>query len=345
VRRVRLGKTDLSVAVVGFGGIPIQRLTEDEAVEVIRTALDLGVELIDTAHGYTVSEEYIGKAVAGRRDGVVLASKAPARDAEGFRQQMETSFRRLGVEYIDLYQFHNLSKPEHLAQVLAPGGAMEVALEAKAAGRIGHIGVTSHSLDLAKELVASGHFETVMFPFNFVTNEPARELLPLCKEHEVGFIGMKPLAGGLLDDARLAFRYLSQFADMVTIPGIESADEIREIVAIAEEPPGLTPEERERIAAVSAELGTRFCRRCDYCQPCPQGIQISSIMNIGSFIKRLPPDRLFATGRIQAVQVAETCIDCGECEERCPYELPIREIMRENIATYKEHMALHNVQA
>lgn len=344
MRRVRLGKTNLLVGAVAFGGIPIQRLSVEEAARVVRAALDLGVDFLDTAYGYGTSEESIGRAIAGRREGLVLASKAPARDGATFRTQMETSFQRLGVAHIDLYQFHNVSAPAHLEAILAPGGAMEVALEARAAGRIGHIGVTSHSLDLAKELVVSGQFETIMFPFNFVTNEPARELLPLCEEHDVGFLSMKPMAGGMLGDARLAFRYLSQFPQIVPVVGIERAEEIAEIVRIVEGPAGLTPEDRRQIVELADELGTRFCRRCDYCQPCQQGIQISAIMNVPTFIRRFPPDKLFSAERVRAIAVARTCVECGECEARCPYELPIREILRENVALYEEAMARHGLR-
>ncbi len=335
MRKIRLGRTNLQVSAIGFGGIPIQRLGEDDAVRLIRRALELGVDLIDTAHGYTVSEGYIGKAIAGRREGLVLASKSPARDGATFREHLDMSLARLGVAHIDIYQFHNVSKPAQYEQVMGPGGAMEVALEAQAAGKIGHIGVTSHSLEMAKTLVASGHFSTLMFPFNFISNEPARELLPLCRQHDVGFIDMKPLGGGLLNDARLCFRYLSQFAEIATIPGTEKVSEIEEIVAIAAEPAGLTPEERVRIVAMTEELGTRFCRRCDYCQPCPQSIQISTILSLGSAMRRFPLERQFDAQTAEVVRAVDDCKQCGECEGRCPYELPIRQMLRENADRYE----------
>ncbi|HHX63838.1 MAG TPA: aldo/keto reductase [Chloroflexi bacterium] len=335
----RLGRTELMVTEVGFGGIPIQRLTDEESVRVIRHCLDLGINYIDTAHGYGTSEERIGRAIAGRREGLVLASKAPARDDATFRQQMETSFQRLGVDYIDLYQFHNVATEEELDQVLGAGGAMEVALEAQSAGRIGHIGVTSHSPELSLKMVTMGCFSTLMFPFNFITTEPVDELIPLCREHDVAFIAMKPMGGGLLEDARPAFKYLKQVPDIIPLVGIEAAHEIDEIVSIVQDSAGLSADEMARIEALRDELGTRFCRRCDYCQPCPQEIAISTVMNLRSFGKRFPPERMFGPWGEAIVARAESCIDCGECESRCPYKLPIRQVIRENAAWFRAGQA------
>ncbi len=269
----------------------------------------------------------------------MLASKAPARDDATFRQQMETSFQRLGVDYIDLYQFHNVATEEELDQVLGAGGAMEVALEAQSAGRIGHIGVTSHSPELSLKMVTMGCFSTLMFPFNFITTEPVDELIPLCREHDVAFIAMKPMGGGLLEDARPAFKYLKQVPDIIPLVGIEAAHEIDEIVSIVQDSAGLSADEMARIEALRDELGTRFCRRCDYCQPCPQEIAISTVMNLRSFGKRFPPERMFGPWGEAIVARAESCIDCGECESRCPYKLPIRQVIRENAAWFRAGQA------
>jgi hypothetical protein len=342
MRQVELGRTGLRVSEVAFGGIPIQRLSEDEAVAVVQRCLDLGVTMLDTAHGYSTSEERIGRAIAGRREGLVIATKSPAREAGPFREQMELSFRRLGVEYIDLFQFHNISTPEALEQVLAPGGPMDIARQAKAAGRIGHIGVTSHKLEMAIEMAGSGLFETLMFPFNYITDEPAQELIPLCRAKGVGFIAMKPMGGGLLEDATLSFKFLRQFEGVLPVVGIERAAEIEEIVGIMEGDTAFTPAERTRLAEITAFLGTRFCRRCDYCQPCPQGIQISTVMNIKSFARRMPPERVFGEWGRALVAQAETCIVCGECASRCPYGLPVPEMLAQNAQWYNEQMALHN---
>jgi predicted aldo/keto reductase-like oxidoreductase len=334
MRAVRLGKTGLAVSRVGFGGIPIQRLTEAEAVRLVQRCLDLGVTFLDTANGYTTSEERIGRAITGRRDGIILATKSAARDGAKAQEHLELSLRRLNVETIDLWQFHNVSSFEAYEQILGPGGAMEVAHRALEAGKIRHVGITSHFLDVALEAVPSGHFETVQFPFNFVTNEPADKLVPMARTHDVGFIAMKPLGGGLLDDANLAIKYLLQFDNVVPDPGIEKVCEIEEIADIVAGSWKLSAKEKKRIEQIRAEIGTRFCRRCDYCQPCPQGIRISFIMNLPSFWKRFPAETMVAGWAAQAVETARDCIECGECEEKCPYHLPIREMIAENIRFY-----------
>ena len=335
MKSVRLGKTGLMVSRVGFGGIPIQRLTEAEAVRVLQRCLDLGVTFLDTANGYSTSEERIGKAIAGRREQVIIATKTGARDRATAQEHLELSLKRLNVETIDLWQFHNVSTFEDYEQVLGPDGAMEAAQRALEAGKVRHIGITNHSMDVALKAVPSGHFETVQFPFNFVTNEPAEKLLPLAQKYDVGFIAMKPLGGGLLDDATLAIKYLLQFENVVPDPGVEKMEEIEEIAAIVAGSWELTPQEWQEIERIRSEVGTHFCRRCEYCQPCPQGVRISMIVNLRSMCKRLPAGRLLEDWVAEAVKSAENCVECGECEEKCPYHLPVREMIAENIKFYE----------
>ncbi|NIN64943.1 MAG: aldo/keto reductase [Anaerolineae bacterium] len=338
MRGIRLGKTGLTVSAVGFGGIPIQRLTEQEAVEVVRHCLDLGITFLDTANGYSTSEERIGKAIAGRRDGLVLATKTGAREGNEVASHLALSLERLGVETVDLYQFHGVSSDEDYRKVVAPGGPLEVVREAQASGQVRHIGLTSHSMQIALKAVQSGHFETIMFPFNFVANEAAQELIPVALERGLAFIAMKPLAGGALDDAVLAFKYLRQFPEILPIPGIERAGEIEEIVEIMEGPVELEPEERDRIRSLQAELGQRFCRRCGYCQPCPEGVSIQLMMIIDSFIKRMPAASVFAQCADVVDGIAD-CTECGECEEKCPYQLPIRDMLQEHAELFRKEMA------
>ena len=336
LRTVELGTTGLRVSEVGFGGIPIQRLGHDEAVAVVRGCLDLGVTFLDTAHGYTTSEERIGAAIRGRRDSVVLATKTPARTGAEAQAHMEESFRRLGVDYIDLFQLHNVSSEEAWQAVTAPGGPLDVLRRAQREGRIGHIGATSHQIDTAKKLARSGYFETIMFPFNFVAREPGEELLAICREAGVALLAMKPLGGGMLENARLAFQFLRQYPDVLPVVGIERLSEIAEIVHVYEQPPTLGQAELEEMERVRAELGNTFCRRCDYCQPCPAGIPISGLMNLPALLKRLPPERIFGpTGQGQQVAMVDGCQDCGDCESRCPYKLPIRARLQEVVAIYR----------
>lgn len=326
-----LGKTGLQVSRIGFGGIPIQRLTEDEAVRVVRRCLDLGVTFLDTANGYSTSESCIGKAIAGRRERLVLATKSAARDAATARQHLELSLERLGVEAIDLWQLHNVSTAEDYDQVLADGGALEAAEWALDTGIVKHIGATSHSMKVALDMVSSGHFETIQFPFNFVTDEAAQELLPLVREHDMGFIAMKPMAGGMLDNATLAIKYLLQFDGVVPDPGIERVQEIEEIASIVEGTWTMASEELAEIERIRKEVGTRFCRRCGYCEPCSQGVHISMVMNIPSFLKRLPVERLTDGQLGDGIATGRDCIECGECEGKCPYHLPIREMLHQHM--------------
>ena len=332
---IRLGQTDMVVSKLGFGGIPIQRVSEDEAVAVVKRCLDLGITFIDTANAYTNSEKRIGKAISGQREGLILATKSTSRRREGVETHLKQSLEQLGVDAIDLYQFHGVNDFDAYARVLDPNGPMALVQEAKRAGVVKHIGITSHSMDVAKEAVKSDRFETIMFPFNFVTSEAADELLPLAREHDVGFIAMKPLAGGMLQNATIAFKYLLQFPDVVSIPGIERVHEIDEIIQVVEGPQQMTEAEQSEMQRLKDELGTRFCRRCDYCQPCPEGIPISLVMIVTSFVKRLPQESLFSGWIADGLEKAANCTRCGDCEERCPYDLPIREMLEENVNLFQ----------
>jgi predicted aldo/keto reductase-like oxidoreductase len=265
---------------------------------------------------------------------VIIATKTGAADYGGAMDHLELSLQRLNTGYIDLWQFHNVATFESLDRVLGRGGAMEAAHEASADGRVRHIGITSHSMDVALKATAMGLFETIQFPFNVITCEPAESLVPLAREHDVGFIAMKPLAGGLFDNARIAFKYLLQFDDVVPDPGIETAAEIDEIVEIVGGPREISDAEIEEMDRLREELGTRFCRRCQYCQPCPEGISMPVIMNLVGFNKRLTREQMFSGWVAAAVEKARGCVGCGECEEKCPYGLEIRAIIAENVAFY-----------
>ena len=338
MRHVTLGKTGLQVSAVGFGGIPIQRLSVEDAVAAIRTALDLGVTFLDTAAGYSDSQTKIGLAIEGRRDGLVLASKSGDRTRDGILRDIRRACNELRTDAIDLYQLHGVSNPDAWAQVAAPGGALEGLREARRRGTIRHLGVTSHSLDLALQLVEHPDFETVQFPFNLVTAEPADSLIPKARRLGLGFIVMKPMCGGQFDDAPLAFKFLNAFPDLVPIPGIERPEEIREIVRIVESAETLAGPERARADRIVAELGKRFCRRCGYCQPCPQGVPIQSAMCFESFVKRFDPEKLKAGPARELAAKAPACTECGECETKCPYNLPIMETIKQSLASAR---ALH----
>jgi predicted aldo/keto reductase-like oxidoreductase len=345
VDKFRFGKTNMMVTRLGFGGIPIQRLNEADAIAVIKRCLHHGINYLDTANGYSTSEERIGKAVKGQRDKVFLATKSGARNADDLQKHLQLSLTRLDVSHIDLYQFHGVNTNDHLNKILEPGGLLAIVEKAKTQGLVKHIGITCHQIDVAKKAVESDQFETLMFPFNFITSEAATELLPLCRQHDVGFVCMKPLAGGMLDNASLCFKYLFQFKDIVSIPGIEKISEIDEIVKILKESPEMTLADETQMKKMKDELGSHFCHRCDYCQPCTTGIPISTVMTAGSFYKRLPPERFYSPMVGGAMEKAAKCSECGECEKRCPYNLPIRKVLAEQVAWYNDLLSKYQKEA
>jgi predicted aldo/keto reductase-like oxidoreductase len=320
---------------VGIGGIPIQRPTVEEAKHVIWSALDLGINFIDTSIGYGDSELRIGEALKGRRDDVIIATKGSWRSREQAENTIKGSLQRLGVDYIDLWQFHNVPTMEHYDNLISDGGALEAANEALDEGKIRHLGITSHNLDVALKATASGRFETIQFPFNFISDEAAMELIPLAKKQDVGFIGMKPFAGGNITDAGIAFRYLLQYDSVLPDPGVEKIHEVEEIVNIIDDPKPLSELDHERISKIRHDLGNRFCRQCLYCMPCPQGVNIWMTM-ITKKMHRLWPLESFKEIMVEPIKSAGNCVECGACEEKCPYGLPIREMLKENTQYYEQ---------
>ena len=330
---ITLGKTGLRVSKMGFGGIPIQRVTAEEAKALLEAVEAAGVNYIDTARGYTVSEELIGQAIKGRRDKFVLATKSMARDREAMAKDIETSLGNLRTDYIDLYQIHNPSV-QQLEQVCAPGGALEALLEAKEAGRIGHLGLTAHSLEVFQRALELDWVETVMFPYNIVENQGA-DLMEQAAEKNVGFIGMKPLAGGAIEDAALALRYIAANPHVsVVIPGMYAPGEVAQNAAAVADAAPLSQEEQDRMEQIRKELGTSFCRRCNYCAPCTVGISIPNAFLFHGYLSRYGLAD-WARSRYEAMPAkAGDCVECGACEERCPYQLPIREMLKKTAADF-----------
>jgi len=330
-----LGKTGLKVSRMGFGGIPIQRSDAEGMKRMAKALLDAGVNYIDTARGYTVSEAYIGEALEGIRDRFVIATKSMARTKEAMAADVETSLKNLRTDYIDLYQMHNPGMKD-LETILAPGGALEALMEAKAAGKIGHIGFTAHSAEVFGKVLELDITETVMFPYNIVEQQGA-ELIEKCREKNIGFIDMKPLAGGAIEDAGLALRYcFSNPAVTVVIPGMADISELEENAAAAGDSSPLSAEELQKIDSVRKALGSNFCRRCNYCAPCSVGIQIPNVFLFAGYLERYDLEG-WARDRYGALKVkASACIDCGDCEPRCPYHLPIREMLKRSASEFGE---------
>ena len=322
-----LGRTGLSVSSLGFGGIPIQRIDAEGTKALIHQLADCGVNYIDTARGYTVSEEYLGYALEGIREKFILATKTMARTADAMAKDIDISLRNLHTDYIELYQVHNPSLTD-LDIVTAPGGALEALMEAKAVGKIGHIGVTAHSVEVFEKALSYDWVETIMFPYNIVETQ-GEALIRRCKEQNVGFIAMKPLAGGAIEDATLALRFLNTNDDVsVVIPGMADPAELKQNLAAVNNASPLCAEELAKIGAVRRELGTQFCRRCGYCAPCTVGINIPGVFLFEGYLRRYGLAG-WAQDRYAAMAVkASACIECGACEPRCPYQLPIREMLK-----------------
>ena len=334
MKYIRLGKSELWVSRVGFGGIPITRLSYEDAEKCIRTAIDLGVNFIDTATDYINSEEKIGRSIKGCREKLIIATKSPPSNPDRMLECIDQSLRRLSIETIDLYQFHCIKDKDTLKHSLDLMPTLE---KAKKQGKIRHIGATVHGVDLINDVIDTDVFETVMIALNFVTCEAAEVALPNAYKHDVGIIAMKPMGGGHIENADLAFKYFIGIDDVVPLVGIESPEEIRQIVKIIDENIPATPEELSKMKAIRLESGTRFCRRCEYCMPCEHGVKIFPITVLKSLCKRLPEKDLIAGDWIKpAVKSLENCVQCGECEKKCPYNLDIREILKENLAYYNE---------
>ena len=330
------GKTDMKIKRVGFGGIPIQRITQEDTNKVIDELVNQGVNFIDTARGYTVSEEYIGNAIEGRRDKFYIATKSMSRNYEEMKKDIEISLKNLKTDYIDLYQIHNLKEDEYNS-IFDDNKAYRALLEAQKEGKIKYIGITSHSLETIKRAVEDEKFDTIQFPYNIVENQ-ADEVFKKAHEKGVGTIVMKPLAGGAIDDGTLAMKYIlsREYID-VAIPGMDTPEQVKENTAVLENFE-LTEEDNVKITKIKSELGTNFCRRCEYCLPCPQGVIIPQNFLLEGYYTRYglqdwAIDRYKALGEDQR---ASNCIECGACESKCPYELPIIEMLKNVVNTLEK---------
>lgn len=321
-----LGKTGLQVSQISLGGIPIQQMDQAGAAELINKALEYGINFIDTARGYTVSESLIGEGLSGKRDKVYLATKSMSKDRDGMSRDIEASLANLKTDYIDLYQFHNIGTFQDLDKVMAPGGALEALLEYKGKGVIKHIGITSHSLDVIGKAIGYDVFETIQFPYNVIETQ-AEAVFGKAYEKGLGIIVMKPFAGGALTNNKAALKYILQNQHITcAIPGMFSMEQLEENIKAIDEMP-LSETEAEALSKEAGELGERFCRRCGYCQPCPKGINIPLAFSFESYFKRYNLMD-WALERYNALPVkASACEKCGLCETKCPYKLPVRDML------------------
>ena len=328
---IRLGRTGLVVSKNGFGALPIQRVPMEEAVRILRKAYDNGINYFDTAHVYSDSEEKLGNALHDVRENIIISTKAMTTTVEGFWKQLHESLRRLQTDYIDIYQFHN---PAFCPKPGDGSGLYEAMLEAKAQGLIRHIGITNHRLSVAEEAIKSGLYETLQFPFSYLASEKEEALVHLCAEHDMGFICMKALAGGLIVHSDVAYAYLAQFP-VAPIWGIQKESELDEFLSYNDNPPALTEERKAYIAKEREELAGDFCRGCGYCMPCPVGIEINTCARMSLLLRRSPSAGHLSESSQAMMKKIEDCLNCGKCKTKCPYGLDTPTLLQKNYEDYK----------
>ena len=327
-----LGKTGITVDNVAFGALPIQRVTREEAVKLLRRALEGGITFFDTARGYTDSEEKLGEAFAGLRDKVFIATKTGATKPEAFWADLETSLRNLGTDHIDIYQFHN---PTFVPRPGDGSGLYECMQEAKAQGKIRHIGITNHRIGLAEEIVGSGLYETLQYPFSLLASERDRALVKKTAEAGMGFIAMKAMSGGLITDSRAACAFLTGWP-VLPIYGVQRPSELEEFLSYVGKDLALTPELEAVIAKDREQLAGDFCRGCGYCMPCPQGIQINTCARMSLLLRRSPSAMWLSEFGQGMMKQVEDCVHCGQCAAKCPYSLDTPELLKRNYEDYKK---------
>ncbi|OGP72959.1 MAG: hypothetical protein A2V86_09470 [Deltaproteobacteria bacterium RBG_16_49_23] len=333
MEKVRLGRTNLYITRLGWGGIPVQRVSQDEAVSVIRAVVDMGVKLLDTARGYTNSESRIGLALQTTDREVILSSKSQVK-TDRIGDEVLTSLREMNVKKIHIYHLHNISRQEDYEKVMSRGGAYEGLLRMRDEGRIDFIGITSHNLDVLERAVEEGHFDVIMACYSFLEPDAERKLFPLTRAKDIGMISMKPFSGGVIEDPGPALRFVLTQPDIVPIPGSETLEKARANWEVFVQDHSLTRRDRETIDTLRKELDRQFCRRCDYCQPCPKTISIQHTMGLKYILKRFGPQAEELDWFHSLIEKARNCTECGDCAKRCPYQLPIPELIRKNLAWY-----------
>jgi predicted aldo/keto reductase-like oxidoreductase len=333
MEKVRLGKTNLIVTKLGWGGIPIQRAGEREAVSVIRAVIEMGVDLLDTARAYTNSEHRIGSALQRMDRPVILSSKSLVRTAKIYNEVHE-SLKQMKVKKVNIYHLHGVSDFEDYEKVMAPGGAYEGLMRARDEGLVDHIGITSHNLNVLERAIGDGYFDVIMACYSFLEPDAAQKVFPLAKEKDIGMLAMKPFSGGVIEEAGPALRFVLSTANIVPIPGSETLEKARENWKIFTEGGSLTDKDKERIEAIKKEFNRQFCRRCDYCQPCTEKINIQFAVGLKTIVKRFGPHVQELKWMMDLIEKARNCSECGECLPRCPYQLPIPDMIKENLAWF-----------
>ncbi len=334
--QVTLGTTGITVEKNSFGALPIQRISKEEAVKLLRKAYSCGVTFFDTARFYTDSEEKVGEAFKGMREKVYIATKTGATTVEAFWKDLHTSLNNLQTDYIDIYQFHN---PSFCPKPGDGTGLYEAMLEAKEKGMIRHIGITNHRLHVAWEAVESGLYETLQFPFCYLATEKDLEIVDACKEKNMGFIAMKALSGGLITNSAAAYAFLAQYDHVLPIWGVQRESELDEFLSYIDNPPTMTEEIKAVIEKDRTELLGEFCRGCGYCMPCPVGIEINNSARMSLMIRRAPSAMQLTPEWQEKMLLIEKCLHCNQCSAKCPYGLDTPTLLQKNLQDYKEILA------
>lgn len=333
MKKVRLGRTGMMVTKTSFGALPIQRISFEATRQILRRAYEAGINFFDTARSYSDSEEKLGYSLADVRRDIFLATKSPSKDKEGVLRDIQTSLKLLKTDYVDILQLHN---PSFLPDPDDPDGMYAGLLEAQKRGYCRFIGITNHRLDLAREAALSGKYDTVQFPFNYLSTPQEEELVRLCAEQDVGFLAMKAMSGGLITDASVTFAHLQQFENAVPIYGIQRMEELEQFLAFEENPPALDEERLAAIARDRKELAGNFCRGCGYCMPCPAGIDIPTAARMSLLLRRSPSANWLTDPQRDNMRRIEDCRHCGHCTSRCPYQLDTPALLRANWEDYQQ---------
>ena len=336
MQTIKLGKTGIETNKNAFGALPIQRISDEAAVTLLRKAYENGMTFFDTARMYSDSEHKVGLAFEGMREKVIIATKTGAQNAEGFWKDLETSLTNLKTDYIDIYQFHN---PAFCPKPGDESGLYDAALQAKEQGKIRHIGITNHRLAVAHEAIDSGLYETLQFPFCYLATDKDIELVEKCKAADMGFIAMKALSGGLITNSAAAYAYLAQYDNVLPIWGVQREAELDEFLSYIDNPPAMTEEIKALIDKDRAELLGEFCRGCGYCMPCPAGIEISMCARMSLMIRRAPSADYLGEVWQEKMGKIEGCLHCGQCKGRCPYNLDTPALLAKNLEDYKNVLA------
>lgn len=328
---VTLGSTGIKVNKNGFGALPIQRIDIDAAVHLARKAYEAGITFFDTARFYTDSEIKLGEAFDGMRDKVYIATKTGATTVEGFWKDLNTSLNNLRTDYVDIYQFHN---PAFCPKPGDESGIYDAMLEAKKKGMVRHIGITNHRLDIAQEAIDSGLYETLQFPFCYISGEKEISLVRQCADKNMGFIAMKALSGGLINNSAAAYAFIAQYENVLPIWGVQRESELDEFISYIDNPLTMTEEIRKIIDDDRAELSGDFCRGCGYCMPCPVGIEINNSARMTLMLRRAPSSGWLSEGWQEKMKRIESCLHCGKCKSKCPYGLDTPTLLQKNYEDY-----------